>query len=284
MPVFQIKRENLEKILNLLEQSYGEPVSLKDETDYFDKVQPTHWFYATNEVGRPFGFIRSFDKGDWIAGEVFFQLIEDYEKIADDLICQYIKSINGTKFKKSSFEIKSSQKLLISIFEKYGFRPAKWQYRFFKCNPIHATTSCHSRFAKEKDIEQIQKILAALIELETKYVSLAITQKRITVIEESNQIVAANYVFFKTLEKQTVIEVIATAREFLGKGYATKLLIDSLFLLGDLYPDHSFCSKIKSDNHASVRTHQKAGFIEVSDETELVLSKNFLPDMTKDYQ
>jgi len=104
--------------------------------------------------------------------------------------------------------------------------------------------------------------------LETKYVSLAITQKRITVIEESNQIVAANYVFFKTLEKQTVIEVIATAREFLGKGYATKLLIDSLFLLGDLYPDHSFCSKIKSDNHASVRTHQKAGFIEVSDETE----------------
>lgn len=61
MPIRCITEESLELLAPLLEASYGAGFDLKDEVEWFPRLDTRNWWYLADEDGSPCGFLRFFE-------------------------------------------------------------------------------------------------------------------------------------------------------------------------------------------------------------------------------
>lgn len=266
MKIELIDQNWLTKLEPLLSESYGEKISIQDEIEYFEDINPQNWFLAINSENYPIGFIRCFP----FLKDTNFQ-VELYAKNDYNIEKYLINNFNeNIKNKTMRFCLNSTQNSLINYLKEIGYTDKIEEFKIYiysKKSDIKENKSIRFGDINTKEISEIIDILNEFKKFSELEIINLIKENKIVIYEKNNIIVGVS---LNNIHEDFVeIVEISVKNEFRRKGFG-KELIEGIILK---YPNKKIKLKVNKENIAAIKLYEKVGFEEKIENCQIWLSK-----------
>jgi len=271
MEIKQIDKNWLIKLEPLLSKSFGEPVLMKDEIEYFENKKPKNWFVALNKRNQPIGFIRDFPITTSFSYTELYGIGLDTEKNLIDRLDSRLKNTS------LQFRIqKANSKLIAHIEGKEGIAKTEEFAEYIFSDKLTAKKTDSVRFAQttKEEIPQIIEILSELKHHSKSEILDLVQDERIAVIKKNGNIIGTSLVNLN--DNSIDIVEIAIKNSYRNQGFGKELLEGVLHLYYDKHPSTFFKLKVEKENIAAIELYRKVGFRENKQNDELWLTKKYL--------
>lgn len=257
---------DLQRLLPLFSESYGEPVALQDELDYFTTQQPRHWYYAAPIPEVPKAFLRYFPVGLTALQELDYWGPKD---MALPLLDHLLAQIESDAVFKTAFRWKNQLHALLppETLSTRGFEAVATYARFEYTTPVLLAPTPQVRWAKNSDLPTIQTILTQAfgpLALDTLR-QYALHQRLTVVLNETGTCVGACLTNLQTKARELV--QIAVDPMHRGQGHGRLLLTQSLVLHQQQQPSLHLWLRVRTDNRAALALYRGVGFRQTETET-----------------
>lgn len=259
----------------LLDQSAGYDVSLKDEVEYFNQAQSTSWQYAVNNENKPNGFIRFFrHSGGFCTGEIFVPL-EDRQR--EETLCllldNFLERFEIQSKDRVRFDIPMNDLVLINSLKSKGFIS------------LIETYICYAKDIDKKEIsyndliypsmEQFEKIKETLNQIHSfsnEEIENGINSRNILTLDFNNDFAVASRFSIKE-DKAEIIEIV-THQKYRNKGLGLRFLELMSNHLSDKGIKNIYLF-VKDNNLLAIKLYEKAGFSKDTCRSQIWLSKEW---------
>ena len=253
MTIQEITKDNLPKLELLLSASYGEPINIQDELDYFPR-QTVYW-YAAFQGTTPVGFIRHFRIG--ASTDHQLELYTTHHKIKHSLLLYFLAQIKNSAISSVRLYLNEQESSFAAFLTSLNFEQQATYLTLFSAYPSNLAffTEAYVRFAKSntEEINAIQSILQEHFgSSSTDRIAQQIREGLVTVVEcKKGKIIGVCH--YSAHQKEKEIIQIAVNTDHQNQGYGKTLLSHTISLLLKKELGLTFFLRVKAQNHIAIK-------------------------------
>jgi ribosomal protein S18 acetylase RimI-like enzyme len=249
--------EQLKALESLLSASYGEAIVYQDEADYFVARQPSHWYYATDDLETPIGFIRYFPvaKKPLVQLECYAPALATKEALLAHLLRQWNVQ------KAVRLVVSADESAWLAVVEQLGL-VCQTVYYTYRCQ-LHQKIPPSSlvRFAADtpEDRNAVQRLLKQDFEqLPHERLLLHLQEHHLTILQKEGRVVACCLVSDHDIKKEII--QITVDQQQRRQGHGTLLLQQSMRLHHQHSDTQQFTLSVRQTNTAAIALYERLGF------------------------
>ncbi len=268
MKYIKIERDLLAGMQEILSQSAGYEVGIKDELEYFNPASAISWFVAKDATGKNIAFIRQIRQGEWSQGEFYVAPeVPERKAVAQGLITEFQKHASFETGHRLRFDVSKSDGVLNEVLVESGFSQNQQLFLHFELcfkEPIEEFTSEDSR--QYLNPTEVVRVLEHLHPVTESGVMGWIQNGTIRASFVESKIASAAQIY----ESDDAIEInrIATHPLFLRQGHAKKL-VEEIILEAKMKLKKRVYLMVEAGKMSAISFYINTGFVERSDKAQL---------------
>ncbi|MCP4440612.1 MAG: GNAT family N-acetyltransferase [Aureispira sp.] len=273
MQISTITKDNIHKLSSLLSASYGEPIEIQDELDYFPK-ETIYWYVAFQEE-TPLGFIRHFKIGESTKHQLELYALDLATK--KRLLLYFLKQVRVSVLSSIRLYVKKEQYAFVDFLETLDFEMQEEYLELAYKNLIVLTRHKGKTRLAENTAQEVLAIQTILYEnfglISINRIKQQIKEQIISVIENKDGNIVG-VCLFGAQEKEKEIIQIAVQSKHRQQGYGTVLLSHTMGLLQEKNSEMTFFLRVKTKNKVAIQMYKSIGFEKIGTEQWFVKKLN----------
>jgi len=261
MEILPITREYLYKMHDILIESAGYSVNIKDEIHYFDLHKDKgSWLTVTQDTNF-IAFVRYFKQNSfWSLGEIYVKPeIKNRTQVATALLKKFKKSLTLPKEHRLRFDVLCLDKTINMVLKTAGFSEKIQTFKHYEFQDNGTDHELEADPVKPSEAQQVVDVLSNLHTVSITEVNKWIENKSILATRFNNCIVSSAQIY--NSGEALEINRFATHRLYLRKGFA-RILMALIFNEMKKRRKKYIFLKVDSSLYPAISFYKNIGFIE----------------------